>query len=76
MHIKLLGKLIPAEANARNDRTSIARQRISKHASFKINIVFPAWYIQSGYKEVFGSIEQQRVELCSRCQPAGKLACN
>jgi hypothetical protein len=27
-----LGKHIPAGANARNDRTSIARQRISKHA--------------------------------------------
>jgi hypothetical protein len=27
-----LGKHIPAEANARHNRTSIARQRISKHA--------------------------------------------
>jgi hypothetical protein len=29
---QLLGKPIPAEANARNNRTYIARQRISKHA--------------------------------------------
>jgi hypothetical protein len=39
---------------------SIARQRISKHASLIIEAVFSAWSVQSGYKEVFGSIEQYR----------------
>jgi hypothetical protein len=53
-----LGKHIPAEANARNNRTPIARQRISKHASLSIETVFSARSVQSGYKEVFGSLEQ------------------
>jgi hypothetical protein len=48
-----LGKHIPAEANARNNRTFIARQRISKQASLKIKAVLSAWSLQSGYKEVF-----------------------
>jgi hypothetical protein len=39
---------------------SNARQRISKHASLTIEAVFAAWSMQSGYKEVFGSIEQYR----------------
>jgi flagellar biosynthesis/type III secretory pathway chaperone len=60
-----VGKHIPAEANARNNRTSNARQRISKHASLTIEAVFSAWCLQSGYEEVFGSIEQYRSEL--RC---------
>jgi hypothetical protein len=41
----------------RSNRTSIARQRISKHASLTIEAVFSAWSVQSGYKEVFSSIE-------------------
>jgi hypothetical protein len=48
-----LGKHIPAEANARNNRTSIAKQRISKHTSLTIEAVFSAWSVQSGYKEGF-----------------------
>jgi hypothetical protein len=35
-----LGKHVPAKANARNNRTFIARQRISKHASLTIEAVF------------------------------------
>jgi hypothetical protein len=38
---------IPAGAKARNNRTAIARQRISKHASLTIEAVFPAWSVQS-----------------------------
>jgi hypothetical protein len=37
---------------------SSARQRISKHTSLTIEAMFSAWSAQSGYKEVFGSIEQ------------------
>jgi hypothetical protein len=37
-----LGKRIPAGANARNNRTSIARQRISKHSCLTIDAVFSA----------------------------------
>jgi hypothetical protein len=69
-----LGKRTPAGVNARNIRTSIARQRISKHASLTIEAVFSAWSVQSGYKEVFGSIEQDRAEVKSRVlgrKPAG-----
>jgi hypothetical protein len=35
-----LGKHIPARANARDNRTSIARQQRDKHASSKIQAVF------------------------------------
>jgi hypothetical protein len=48
-----LGKHIPAEANSLNSRTSIARQRISKHTSLTIEAVFSAWSVQNGYKEGF-----------------------
>jgi hypothetical protein len=42
---------------------SIARQRISKHAPLTIATVFSMGSVQSGYKKVFGSIEQYtRVE--------------
>jgi hypothetical protein len=51
-----LGKHIPAGANARNNKTSIAMQRISQHVSLKIEAVFSVWSVQSGCKEVFGSI--------------------
>jgi hypothetical protein len=63
-----LGKHIPAGANARRNRTSIARQRSSKHASLTIEAVVSAWSVLSGYKEVFSSIEQSRV---SRRHPPG-----
>jgi hypothetical protein len=52
-----LGKHIPAGAKARNNMTSIAKQRISKHGSLRIEAVFSAWSVQSGYKEVFSSIK-------------------
>jgi hypothetical protein len=56
-----LGKHIVAEANARNDKTSIVRQRISKHAY--LAEAFSAWSVQNGYKEKFrGWQEQYRVE--------------
>jgi hypothetical protein len=55
-----LGKHIPAEANVQNSRTSIARQRINRHSSLTIEAVFSAWSVQSGYKEVFHSLEQYR----------------
>jgi hypothetical protein len=48
-----LGKHTPAETNTRNNRTPIARQRISKHMSLTIEAVFSAWSVQSGYKEGF-----------------------
>jgi hypothetical protein len=52
---------LPRDAT-RNNRTPIARQRMSKHASsFIIEAVFSARSVQSGYKEVFGSMEQHRV---------------
>jgi hypothetical protein len=37
-----LDKHIPSEANAYDNRTSIVRQRISKHASLVIETVFSA----------------------------------
>lgn len=48
---------ITAQANARNGRTSTARQRTSQHASLTIEAVFSAWSVQSCYKEVFSSIK-------------------
>jgi hypothetical protein len=48
---------IPTEANTRNNRTSIARQRISKHASLIIEAVFSALSVQGGYKEALSSIK-------------------
>jgi hypothetical protein len=50
-----LGKHIPAEANARNNRTSIARHRISKHASLTIEAMFSVWSVQIGCKEALSS---------------------
>jgi hypothetical protein len=52
-----LGKHISPEANAHNNKTSIARQRICKHASLTTEAVFSAWSLQSDYKEVFSSIK-------------------
>jgi hypothetical protein len=60
-----LGKHIPARANALNNRTSIARQRISKHASLTIEAVFSTWSVESDYKEVLESTEQE-LEVKSR----------
>jgi hypothetical protein len=48
-----LRKPIPAEANARNNRMSIVRQRISKHTSLSTEAVFSTWSMQSDYKERF-----------------------
>jgi hypothetical protein len=53
-----LGKHIPMQANVRNNRASIARQQINKHTSLTIKAVFSVWSVQSGCKDVFGSIEQ------------------
>jgi hypothetical protein len=52
-----LGEHILERANESNNRTSIARQRIGKHASLTVETVFSAWFVQSCYKEVFSSIE-------------------
>jgi hypothetical protein len=54
-----VGKHVPAGANARKNRTFIATQRISKHASLTIETVFSMASVKSGYKQVFGSTEQQ-----------------
>jgi hypothetical protein len=48
----------------------IARQRISKHSSLTIEAVFSAWFMQSGYKEVFSSMKRAKSRV-SRRQPAG-----
>jgi hypothetical protein len=70
-----LGKHIPTGASALNNRTSVARQEISKQASLTIEAVFSAWSVQSGYKEVFSSIWLWHMEnRVSRRQPAGILA--
>jgi hypothetical protein len=46
-----VAKYISAEANARNNRTSIARQRHGKQGLSTIQTVF-LWSMQSGYKGV------------------------
>jgi hypothetical protein len=69
-----LGKHIPTGTNESKNRTSIARQRITKHASLTIESVFSAWSVRSGYKEVFGSIEQpSRVEFRDASLPGYEL---
>jgi hypothetical protein len=45
-------KYIPAEANARNSRTYIARQRPGKQALSKIKAVFSVGSVQNGYTRV------------------------
>jgi hypothetical protein len=52
---------IHARANAPNNGTFITRQRISKHACLTIESVSSVESVQSGYKKVFGSIEESRV---------------
>jgi hypothetical protein len=54
-----LSKNIPAQAYTSNNRTSIARQLVIKHASLTIEAVFPVWSVQCDYKEVFSSKEQK-----------------
>jgi hypothetical protein len=66
-----VGRHIPAGINERNNRKSIARQRISKHASLTIQVVVSAFSVQSGCKEVLGSIEEVKSRVSER-QPAGK----
>jgi hypothetical protein len=68
-----LGKHIPAQSNSLNNRTSIARQNISKHMSLTIEAVFSVASLQIGYKEVFGSteVESEVKGRASRHQPAG-----
>jgi hypothetical protein len=63
-----LGKHIPSGANAGDNRTSIARQRISKHASLTIEAMFSAWSVQSGYKNVFSSIMWRKRETSTRVE--------
>jgi hypothetical protein len=53
-----LGKHIPAQAYVRNSRTSIARQMTNRHSSLTVEVVFSAWSVQSGYKEMFGRIDE------------------
>jgi hypothetical protein len=52
-----LGKYVTERTNVRKNRTSIARQRISKHASLTMQAVFSVGSLQIGYKEVFGRTE-------------------
>jgi hypothetical protein len=60
-----LGKHIPAQGNSLNNTTPIARQRIIKHTSLTIEVVFSMGSVQSGHKEVFRRIVQSRVEVKS-----------
>jgi hypothetical protein len=53
-----IGKHIPEQAYVLNNKTSIGRQRVSKHASLTREVVFSAWSVQSGYKEVFIRTEE------------------
>jgi hypothetical protein len=46
-----LGKHIPAGANARNNRTVIARQRISEQTFSTTEAVFSAWSVPRCYLE-------------------------
>jgi hypothetical protein len=50
-----LGEHIPAEAKARNNMTSIARQRITKNACLTTEALLFAWSVQSGYIKEFRS---------------------
>jgi hypothetical protein len=64
-----LGKHIPAQPYARNNTTSIVRQRISKQAFSTIERLCFVW----GYKEVFGSIKQYRLEFRDASLPGFEL---
>jgi hypothetical protein len=61
-----LSKHITAQANASKNRTSIARQQISKHSSLTRDAVFSVGFVQNGYKRVFGSIGQNSSSLVAK----------
>jgi hypothetical protein len=65
----------PRSAYTRNNMTSTDRQRTSQHAYLTIEAVFSAWSVQSGYKEVFISIEQNSSRVVSEESSFGTLAC-
>jgi hypothetical protein len=52
-----LSEHVPTLVSMPNNRTSIARQRISTNASLTIEAVFSAWSMQCGYKEVFSNMK-------------------
>jgi hypothetical protein len=70
-----LGKHTPAAENARDNKTSIARQLISKHSSLTTEAVFSASSVQSGYKEVQNSSREVKSQV-SRRRPARIWAWN
>jgi hypothetical protein len=77
---KRLAKHIPAEANARNNKTSISRQQTSKHASLTTeglsSLCGPCREVINGYSQkVSGSsrsivVESEVKGRASRRQPA------
>jgi hypothetical protein len=79
-----LGKHIPVEANARNNMTSITRQRISKYAFLTTEAAFSTWSVQNNCKEDFSwedsvvakswesSVEEELI-LVSVCQEMGRV---
>jgi hypothetical protein len=68
-----LGKHIQAEENPRDNRMSIARQRISKHTSRTTGVVLSAWSVQNGYKLLFSNkvVAEKRPGVELRRQPTG-----
>jgi hypothetical protein len=65
-----------AQAYARNNRKSFARQRVSKQAFSTVEAVFSVGSVQSGYKEVLGNIEgciEWRVEIPDATLPKYEL---
>lgn len=68
-----LSKHISAEGNMQNSSMFTARQRISKH-SLTLDAVFFAWSVQSGYNEVFGSLEQYSIVQYSTVLESGQLS--
>jgi hypothetical protein len=61
-----LAKHIPAQADTRNNTTSIARQQINKNISLTIEAVFSAWSVQSDYENEFGSIREVKSRVSGR----------
>jgi hypothetical protein len=61
-----LGKHILVEAYERNNRTSTARQRISKQV-FNRQAVFSAWFVLMGYKR------PKKVVRVSCCRELGRV---
>jgi hypothetical protein len=66
----IIPPMLPTHLSLYN-RTSIARQRVCKHAFLTIEALFSAWSALNGYKEVFSSVEQQGIELRLRRSAAG-----